>query len=151
MTALLRLIFVVPLAYICSCAAAGLTIFAAWQSTGVVLLGAQFEFVLGSILVAMAFGAIAFPVSLIGIIIAEAFEIRSFIWFVVMGLINGYILSLTLPELPTVFSYQDMFELAALQDLQVELSAYLAGGSAFGLIYWLLVGRLSGLKESQAS
>lgn len=151
MSALLRLIFIVPIAYICSCAAAGLTIYAAWQHTGFVLQEAQFELILGSVFVAMAFGAVSFPVSLIGIIIAEAFTIRSFVWFVILGLLNGYILSWTLPEFPTVFSYQDMFEVPALQGFQASTTAYLAGGSAFGLIYWVLVGRNSGFGDSQIS
>lgn len=151
MSALLRLIFIVPLAYICSCAAAGLTIYAAWQQTGLVLQEAQFELILGSIFVAMAFGAVAFPVSLIGIIIAEAFTIRSFVWFVILGLLNGYVLSWTLPEFPMIFSYQEIFELSALQGFEASTTAYLAGGSAFGLVYWLLVGRHSGFGNSQSS
>lgn len=148
MSALLRLIFVVPLAYICSCAATGLTIYAAWQSTGTVFDDTQFELMLGGIMVAMAFAAVAFPLSLIGIILAEAFAIRTFIWFVLLGMFNGYILSWTLPELPTVFIYSDVFERAAFQNFEPGTTAYLAGGSAFGLIYWVLVGRLSGSVES---
>lgn len=151
MSALFRLILIVPLAYICGCAAAGLTIFAAWQSTGLVLEDTQFELILGGAMVAMAFGAVAFPISLIGIIIAEAFEIRSFVWYVLLGMFNGYVLSWTLPELSTVFYYRDLYQHAAFQGFQPGTTAYLAGGSAFGLVYWLLVGRKSGFGKSQIS
>lgn len=150
MSSLLRLVFIVPLAYIFGCIAAGLTIYAAWQSSGFVLQGAQFELFLGSALIAMAFGAVAFPVSVVAIIIAEAFRIQSFVWFVLLGMLNGYILSLTLPELHTYFSYPSLIEVNATQGFPTNATAYLAGGSAFGLVYWLLVGRASGIGDAES-
>lgn len=102
-------------------------------------------------MVAMAFAAVAFPLSLIGIILAEAFAVRSFVWFVLMGIFNGYILSWTLPELPSIFLYHDAFEHVALQNFPTGATAYLAGGSAFGLVYWLLAGRVSGTADSHVN
>ena len=99
----------------------------------------------------MAFAAVAFPASLIGLIIAEIFRHRSFVGFVLLGLLNGYILSWTVAD-KQAFSqfgalFQDFFGETFLRRFPVSTTAYLAGGSAWGLVYWLLAGRHSGLGE----
>lgn len=151
MSALLRLVFVVPFAYLAASAAAGLTIYGAWRSADIVPVDGQFALLLGGLLVAMAFAAVAFPASLIGLVIAEIFRYRSFVGYVLLGVLNGTILSWTISD-NQVFSqfgalFQDFFGETFVLRFPAGTTAYLAGGSAWGLVYWLLAGRSSGFAE----
>nr|WP_306265239.1 hypothetical protein [Pararhizobium sp. IMCC3301] len=151
MSALLRLVFIVPFAYLAASAAAGLTIYGAWRSSDIVPMDGQFELILGGLVVAMAFAALAFPASLIGLIIAEIFRYRSFVGYVLLGLLNGTILSWAITD-NQMFSqfgalFQDFFGEAFVLRFPASTTAYLAGGSAWGLVYWLLAGRSSGFGD----
>lgn len=140
MAALFRLFLVLPFTYLFSSAAAGFTIYGAWRSTNLVPQDGQFEFVLGGIFVSMTFAALALPSSLVGIALAEAFKIRSFVPYILLGIANGYLTFWLIDEEHSLAQFGEPF----LRSFPDNAVSYLAGGSAWGLVFWLLAGRVAG-------
>lgn len=149
MAAIFRLFLVLPFAYILACLAAGFTIYAAWYSTDLVPQDGEFEFVLGAMFISMTFAAVGFPSSLIGIALSEAFKIRSFIPYVLLGIATGYIIFWLVDEEHSLAEFGDWF----LTSFPNNVESYLAGGSAWGIVFWILVGRNAGswLTETSSS
>lgn len=145
MAALFRLFLVMPFAYILACSAAGFTIYGAWYSTDLVPQDGQFEFVLGAIFISMTFAAVGFPSSLIGIALSEAFRIRSFIPYVLLGIATGYLTFWLVDEEHSLAEFGNWF----LTSFPSNVESYLAGGSAWGVTFWIVAGRSAGswLKE----
>ncbi|MEP0519856.1 MAG: hypothetical protein ABJO09_08065 [Hyphomicrobiales bacterium] len=144
MATIFRLFLVLPFSYIIASAAAGFTIYAAWHTTDLVPQDGQFEFILGAIFVSMAYAAVSLPTSLIGIALAEGFKITSLVPFILLGLANGYLSFWIVEEEYTLGQFGDPF----LQSFPNNVESYLAGGSAWGVIFWILAGRLSGAWHS---
>lgn len=140
MAALFRLFLVLPFTYLLGSAAAGFTVYAAWRSTDLVPQDGQFEFVLGAIFVAMTFSAISLPSSLVGIALAESFRIRSFVAYILLGIANGYLTYWIVEEDYSLAQFGDPI----LQSFPNTIESYLAGGSAWGLVFWIIAGRLAG-------
>lgn len=140
MAALFRLFLVLPFAYLLASAAAGFTMYGAWHSTDLVPQDGQFEFILGAIFVAMTFSAVALPSSLIGIALAEAFKVRSFVPYILMGIANGYLTFWIAKEENSLAQFSEFF----IQSFPDHAVSYLAGGSAWGVVYWIVAGRVAG-------
>ena len=140
MAALFRLFLILPFAYIVACAAAGITIYSAWYSTDLVPQDGQIEFVLGTMFTSMTFGAIGFSACLIGIALTEVFKIRSFIPYVLLGIATGYLNFWLVDEQHSLVQLSDWF----LASFPSSSKLYLAGGSVWGLIFWIIAGRNAG-------
>lgn len=148
MAALFRLFLVLPFTYILASAAAGFTIYAAWHSTDLVPQDGQFEFVLGALFVSMTFSALSLPSSLVGIALAEGFRINSFVPYILLGLANGYLMFWIVEEEYSLAQFGEPF----LQSFPNNVESYLAGGAAWGLVFWVIAGRFAGswLQNSSA-
>lgn len=147
MAALFRLFLVLPFAYIVACSAAGFTIYGAWYSTDLVPQDGQFEFAMGGLFISMAFSAVGFPSSLIGIALAEAFKIRSFIPYVLLGIASGYLIFRVVDEEHSLAKFVESF----LTSFPNNVESYLAGGSAWGVIFWIIAGRNAGSGLTETS
>ncbi|MEX0851888.1 MAG: translation initiation factor IF-3 [Bauldia sp.] len=132
MTALLRLLLVVPLAYIATVVAAALVIvFGVFGSPGanpaVLLVGAAAA---TTVLV----GSISFAPAVVAIIVAEALSLRSPFYFIGVGGLIGFAAGL-------------LGDFGPDADWSGSLGAlYAAAGFVGGFVYWLIAGQSSGAR-----
>ncbi len=144
MRALMRILIIIPAAYILSSLAAGYLIYAAWQSSGRLApinpTVDSFELALGGFLMAMMFATIALPASTIAIIVGEMMRLRGFVPYVLVGLAHGMVLAWMAADEFRFNNYSDHF----FDQLPAGAETYLAGGASWGLAYWVLAGRLAG-------
>ena len=138
MTALIRLIILVPLAYIAAIIAAGLV--AAYGLFGPGVDGELIGFFAGTVAaITLSAGAISFVPALIAVVLAEAFAWRSVFYY----LLVGGALGLAADRLT------DFIGPPALAERR--LLVYLAAGFVAGLVYWLIAGRAAGMPGGPAS
>jgi hypothetical protein len=131
MAALLRLLVVVPLAFVAAVVAAGFILSFAFFGSYLDLDVVSY-FAAATILMTVNAGAVAFFPALIAIALAELFSLRSiFYWLAVGGLIG-----LAGETVADGFAWLD--------DIPRRLSLMLAAGFVGGFAYWLIAGRLSG-------
>jgi hypothetical protein len=132
LVALLRLIFVVPFAYVVAMAAAGLTVTygIAILTTGAPPTAGFFAtaFIANTILVS----AVTFIFASLAIIIAEAAAIRSLYHYLATGVALGLAANLIL------------FMVALNPMLGMGMLLYPAGGLVGAVTYWLIAGRTAG-------
>lgn len=136
MTDLLRLLLLVPLAYIAAIAIAALTISMTSVdavygvgSTGTLFVAAFLLFYVG---------AASFLPSLVAVAAAELFAIRSVLYYLVVAGLLGYALHRLIPYSGTL----ELFERRAL--------ALPAAGFVGGFVYWLIAGRLAGVGRARS-
>jgi hypothetical protein len=129
---LLRILITIPIGYVAACLAAGL-VFA--MSLHPVLdnsdpAARSLAIVFGLIVAAHA-GAVAAAPTLVAVLLAEAFQWRSFFFWALFGGILG-LAAKALIDSPATVQTPQMVVL------------YAAAGLTAGTIYWLLAGRSSG-------
>ena len=131
MAAILRLLIVVPLAFVAAVFAAGFILSFSVFGPG---LGAELVsyFVAATILVTVNIGAVAFFPSLLAVALAELFAIRSVFYWLAVGAVIG----LAGETVADGFAWLD--------EIPRRLSLMLAAGFVGGFVYWLIAGRLSG-------
>jgi hypothetical protein len=137
-TAVLRLLFVIPAGYIAACLAAALVLVAA--SAGFGPDGMQAPHYAGLrvievIALAGIVGGFAAVPALIAIAIAEIFRLRSVFFHLVAGALAGVAAGVAVAE---SWGWS-----------QAEPKLLLAAGLCGGLAYWLVAGRSSGLATPQ--
>jgi hypothetical protein len=138
--AALRILLVIPLAFMTACLAAGGFVVLAAYGIGTDTVGGIAEAGPGELLVlvvtaAAVVGAFSFVPALAAIALAEAFGWRSLIFYLLAGCAVGFaaVALLVPPE-------------RALSDADARL--FLAAGAVAGLVYWLVAGRTAGLGKS---
>jgi hypothetical protein len=136
MRAVLRLFFVIPVAFVLACIAAGLVFVVAVIGIGpdaaylVDRLPETLLLAAGVSAVAGGFGAVP---ALVAVVIAEIFGWRSLILYLVAGLLAGLTAAAAATPAP---------------DAEVGPQVFLAAGAVGAFVYWLLAGRNAGLISS---
>ncbi len=141
MADLLRILFLVPLAFIAAVLAATLTILAGWYghqagaiSSDIVATG----YVIGEgVMVMVRVGALAFIPAVLVAVLAELFRWRSVYLYLAVGGALGLLAS----QFPLMGWAADG------QGRQLLLAA---AGFVGGFVYWLIAGRLSGFARASA-
>ena len=135
MRAVIRLFFVIPIAFVLACIAAGLVFVVAVIGIGpdaaylVDRLPETLVLAAGVSAVAGGFGAVP---ALVAILVAEIFGWRSLILYLVAGLVAGLTAAAATTPAP---------------DMAVGTQIFLAAGAVGGFVYWALAGRNAGLTE----
>jgi len=132
MTALLRLLILVPLGFILAVAAAGFTV-----ALGIFGLNPSSDasgwIILFAAWTAAYAGAFALLPWLIAVVFAEGFGLRSiWFWFAIGGAVGGI-----------AYLFTGFYDEAARAD--ASLAVHLAAGFVAGFVYWLVAGRSAGL------
>ncbi|MBL4646364.1 MAG: hypothetical protein JKY99_07900 [Rhizobiales bacterium] len=144
MRALMRIVIVIPMAYLLASLAAGYLIYSAWQISGrlppVSPVFDSFELVLGGFFMSMMFATIALPLSTIAIITCELMKVRGFLTYTLVGLAHGMVLVWMAADNFRFDTYGDAF----FNNMPEGAETYLAGGAIWGIAYWIMAGRLAG-------
>ncbi len=131
MADLLRLILLVPLAYIAAVIAAAVVIAFGAVDTIYGVGSAGTLFVAGFLIVYV--GGVSFLPALLGVVVTELFAVRSVIAYLLVTGVFGYVAHLVLPYTgPEVL-------------LERRGLAFAAAGFVAGFTYWLIAGRRAGL------
>ena len=134
MTDLLRLIVVVPLAYVAAVIAAGFVV--AWSLFGPGLDGEPIDFFAGSVIaVSLMAGAVSFVPALVAVVLAEAFAWRSAFTYLAVGGAIGF-------ATDRLADFAGPVELAGRRPV-----LYLAAGFVGGFVYWAIAGRSAGTRR----
>lgn len=138
MSNLLRLLILVPLAYIAALVAAAVTM-------SVALMGGNLDVETGAVALGLSIGltlyggAISFLPALAFIILAESFRWRSIFAYLAAGGLIGLIAA------ETTIAFDG---LAFADNLRL---ITIASGFVGGAVYWLIAGKLAGLSEDAAA
>ena len=139
MRATLRIILLIPLAYVAACLAAG-------GFVVLVAFGADLDAVAGLVEAAPAelaalvvsaaalIGAFAFLPTLLAIVLAEVFAWRSLVFYLLAGLAVGFAAVALLVPPERGLGHADA-------------RLFLAAGAVAGAVYWLIAGRRAGVRR----
>jgi len=131
MTDLLRLVVVVPLAYVAAVIAAGFVV--AYSLFGPGIDGEAIDFFAGSVIaVSLMAGAVSFVPALVAVVLAEAFGWRSAFTYLAVGGAVGF-------AADRLTAFAGPVELAGRRPV-----LYLAAGFVGGFVYWLIADRSAG-------
>jgi hypothetical protein len=149
MRAVLRLFFVIPLAFVLACLAAGLVFVVAVIGPGpdaaylVDRLPETLLLAAGVSAIAGGFGAVP---ALVAVVLAEIFGWRSLYLYLLAGLLAG----LSAAVAATSAAGMPAPDMPAM-DMEVGSQVFLAAGAVGGFVYWLLAGRNAGLTQPTRS
>jgi hypothetical protein len=130
-TALLRILIVIPFGYVAGCMAAGIfAVLSVYDLSGDSGFAMEGFLIGGGIVAGMYFGAFAFVPALCLIVLAEAFCWRSFFFHSPAG--------------GAVALGTALFIHEAVADLTVKASVMAAAGMIGGAVYWMIAGRGAG-------
>ena len=140
MRATLRILVVIPLAFMAACVAAGGFVVIAAYGAGTDTVGGLSEATAAELVVlvisaALIVGAFSALPALVAIVLAETFAWRSLLFYLLAGCAVGFAaVALLVPP----------------QRLMSDTDArlFLAAGAVAGAVYWLIAGRSAGLGKS---
>ena len=139
MRALLRILVVIPLAYVAACLAAGFVFLVPLLEPAADPDFAMEGFIVGFGFVMAAYGGmIAAAPTLVAVLLAETFGWRSFFFWTLFGGAIGVAVALAGPNV-------------GMGAAGFILPTHAVAGCVGGAIYWLIAGRRSGLLASTAS
>ncbi len=133
MSDLLRLLFLVPLAYLAAVLAAALVVVAGYFGTPTSYQYSDFEYAFwvsaAGFIAMVRIGAVTFLPALGAIVLAEAFRWRSVFYYLAVGGVIG-LLAHTMSSDPESFAYRRLL--------------FPAAGFVGAFVYWLIAGRVAG-------
>ena len=132
----LRILLVIPIAFLAACIAAGAFVVLAAYGAGTGTVSGTAEATAGELVVltlsaAAVIGAFSFVPALVAIALAETFSWRSLVLYLLAGCAVAFaaVALLVPPE-------------RAVSDVDTPL--FLAAGAVAGVVYWLIAGRTAG-------
>jgi hypothetical protein len=133
---LLRILIVIPLAYVAACFAAGLMLVAPIMIGGGAPVAMNVGFsIVTALFIAISVGPLAAVPTLVAVILAEWFAWRSFFFWTLLGGAIGFTALNFGPDIEGAWS-------SAIGPL------YVSAGFAGGAVYWLVAGRRSGVRDN---